>query len=244
MTVDALRDLWDAALDLYLGSACAGCGGPGRALCPACEAALPSGARLALPTPCPPGLVPVWAGGEYDGMLRELVLAHKEHRRIALARPLGTVLAHAVEAALPDPRSAGRLLLVPVPSSRGVVRRRGHDPLLRIAQRAASRLRRRGREVDVVRLLGVRRTPRDQSGLTASERWSNLQGAFAARRADGMRVALVDDVVTTGATLREAQRALEDAGAQVRAAVTICATTRRVVPSSGRSALVPPGNGY
>jgi predicted amidophosphoribosyltransferase len=217
--------LWDAAVDLLLGSCCAGCERPGRVLCRDCREALPRTGRPAWPTPTPPGLVLPVAGGEYAGPLRALVLAHKEHRRLALARPLGAVLAGVV-AVLPV---SPPYRLVPVPSTRQAVRTRGHDPLARIACAAAAALRRDGRPATVERLLVPARRAADQAGLDRAARAANLAGALRClrppTRAAGPLV-VVDDVVTTGATLREAQRALEDAGHQVAGAAVVAATVR------------------
>lgn len=110
------------------------------------------------------------------------------------------------------------VLLVPVPSARGAVRARGHDPARRIALAAAGELRRTGTPARVVAVLRQRRWVADQSGLNSRQRLDNLAGALevvgggARLLADGP-VVLVDDLMTTGASLREAARA-------VRAAVT------------------------
>lgn len=223
----------DAFLDLVLGSSCAGCDVPGRALCRRCEAALPIGARMSMPTPSPEGLVDVWAAAPYDGLIRSLVLAHKEHRRISLAGPLGIVLATAI-ATVSD---GAPIALVPVPSSPWAVRSRGHDPVLRMARASASALRSTGIDARVSRLLQLVRRPADQSGLTSAERAANLAGLFRARPANAgspsrTRVLVIDDIVTTGATLREAQRALEVAGHTVCAAVTLASTRRSSLPRS------------
>ncbi|MGI5232974.1 phosphoribosyltransferase family protein [Actinoallomurus sp. CA-142502] len=123
-----------AFLDLILPQPCAGCGGPGGLVCPACEDHLAGPARLCLPSPVPEGLPPPFAVAPYAGPVRRLIIAHKERGLSGLARPLGAALARAAtRAAAPGEP----LLLVPVPSSRASVRRRGHDPTLRIAQEAA-----------------------------------------------------------------------------------------------------------
>src|SRR3954449_9020191 len=114
--------LYDACLDLCLGSVCVVCSRPGRALCRPCLARLPRRAAAAWPTPTPPGLVRPSAAGEYAGALRAMVLAHKEHGRLALAGPLGDLLALAVIDSLPG--GGDRVDLVPVPSHRALVRAR------------------------------------------------------------------------------------------------------------------------
>jgi predicted amidophosphoribosyltransferase len=220
-------------VDLLTGAACSGCGRAGRLLCPPCRDGLRGCAQLAWPTPCPPGLVPPWAAGEYAGLLRELVLGHKEHGRLGLHRPLGLLLADAVEAAVGSPGCP--VLLVPVPSRPGTVRRRGHDATYRMTRSAAAVLRARGHRADVSRLLVVGPVL-DQAGLDAGARAANLAGSMAcpsarlrrlARRLGEAVVVVCDDVLTTGATAREAQRALASSGVRVAAVATVAATRRR-----------------
>jgi predicted amidophosphoribosyltransferase len=221
----------DAWLDLLLGSSCAVCGAPGRAVCAACDRALPRVAAACWPTPTPPGLVRPSAVGPYAGALRALVLQHKEHGRLSLSRPLGRLLACAAEDAW---KAAGTGLeptfdLVPVPSHPGVVRARGQDPMLRVARCAAAALRRTGASVGVRPVLRVVRRPGDQAGLGAAERAANVRGRFALRAGAALPrpVVLVDDVVTTGATLREAQRAIEAGFPAPLGAAAVAATVRR-----------------
>ncbi|WP_437087443.1 ComF family protein [Streptomyces sp. enrichment culture] len=111
----------------------------------------------------------------------------------------------------------GPVLLVPVPSARRAVRARGHDPARRIALAAAGELRRTGTPARVAAVLRQRRAVADQSGLGSRQRSDNLAGALtvvpgAARLLrDGGPVVLVDDLVTTGASLAEAARAVRAA---------------------------------
>jgi predicted amidophosphoribosyltransferase len=232
-----VRDLplIDACLDLLLGSACVGCGRPGRALCPSCRAVLPEVAAPAWPTPTPPGLAPPFATGPYDGLLRGMVLGHKERRVLALGRPLGRQLAVSVAAAVAGlPPGDAPLALVPVPSRPAAVRARGHDPTLAMTRIAAAELRSAGRAAVIARLLRSRPGVADQAGLTAGQRHANLAGSMACPasavrrlRLPRAHVVVCDDVLTTGATAREAQRALEAAGVPVRAVATVAATVRR-----------------
>ncbi|MFC9849450.1 ComF family protein [Streptomyces sp. NPDC060223] len=115
-----------------------------------------------------------------------------------------------------DPGGAGRgaVLLVPVPSSRWAVRARGHDPARRIALAAAGELRRAGTPARVLAVLRQRRAVADQSGLNSRQRLDNLAGALEVAAggerllAAGSRIVLVDDLMTTGASLTEAARAV------------------------------------
>jgi predicted amidophosphoribosyltransferase len=242
--VDLWGELADAAADLLLGGRCAGCTRPGRVLCPACEIALPVRAHPAWPDPVPEGLAPPWAASEYAGVVRGLVVGHKERRLLALRAPLAGLLAQAVSAAVAEV-PGDPVVLVPVPSRPGVVRGRGHDPTGRLVTGAAARVRRSGVDAIALPLLRSRPGAVDQAGLGADERARNLAGSMhcpgellrrlAARRTRA-RIVVCDDVVTTGVTLREAQRALEAVGLEVTALAAVAATRRRI-RSAGPPAL-------
>lgn len=170
-----------------------------------------------------------------------MVLGLKEHRLLGLVRPLGALLAAAVAAAAPD---SGAVLLVPVPSRPATVRARGHDPTSAVTARAAALLRRTGVDARVARLLRLRPGVLDQAGLDATARASNLAGSMTcpspalgriSARCPAGRVVVCDDVLTTGATAREAQRALQAVGLEV-CGVAVVAATRRLFPASGRAA--------
>ncbi|MEV7567697.1 ComF family protein [Streptomyces tanashiensis] len=211
-----MRGWWREIAGLVLPVACGGCGRPRTELCPSCADALAGAApRRVRPAPAPAGLPVVHAAAPYADAVRHLLLAHKERGALPLAGPLGGALAGAVEAAAGPGEGPedGPLLLVPVPSSRSSVRARGHDPTRRIARAAAARLRRAGRQARVVPVLRQGRPVADQAGLGARGRLANLSGALevvpgGARLLTAGRVILVDDLMTTGASLAEAARAL------------------------------------
>jgi predicted amidophosphoribosyltransferase len=225
----------DAAIDLLLGGSCVGCARPGRLLCRGCREELPCGASPSWPTPVPAGLVEPWAASVYEGTVRSMVLGLKERRLLGLAVPLARLLAAAVSCELPR---GSPLVLAPVPSRPRVVRARGHDPTHAITVRAARQLKSGGFDVEVRRLLRLRAGVADQSGLDATERAANLAGSMRARgpavqgvlrRRPEVRVVVCDDVLTTGSTARESQRALEEAGLEVVRVATVAATPRRCV---------------
>ncbi|WP_030771587.1 ComF family protein [Streptomyces sp. NRRL F-2664] len=211
-----MRGWWRELAGLVLPVDCAGCGAARVLVCADCAGGL-SGAAAGLvsPYPRPQGLPVVRAAAAYEGAVRAVLLAHKERGVLPLAGVLGGALAAAVLAGGPE-RGRGEVALVPVPSARRQVRARGHDPARRIALAAAGRLRRAGVAARVAPVLELRRAVADQAGLGARQRRENLAGALAVRRdgvrlTAGARIVLVDDVVTTGATLAEAARAVREA---------------------------------
>lgn len=167
----------------------------------------------------------------YDGHVRDFLLAYKEDGVTALRRPLGAALASSLRAAV-GPESDRPVVVVPVPSSRAARRRRGCDVVADLATTAVAMLRAEGQPVRVVRALQHSRRVADSAGLSAEQRSANLAGAFTTRAAGsrlpvGTRVVVVDDLVTTGVTLRECADSLRAAGTEVVAAATVAATRRR-----------------
>jgi predicted amidophosphoribosyltransferase len=218
-----------AAIDLVAPGSCAGCGGPARLLCDVCLRVLATPVAFTSPDPCPPNLPPVASVAPYDGPAGSAIVAHKDAGRLGLAVPLGDALARAV---LATAAPGDDVVVLPVPSSAVSVRRRGHDPMARVARRAVARLREEGVPARLVAGLRHARRISDQSGLSAEERGHNLTGAFVARpRAQrqlaGRSVVVVDDVVTTGSTLAEAVRAVRRAGGHVVGVATVAATSRQ-----------------
>lgn len=236
----------DAALDLFLGSRCVGCDVPGRMLCPDCRGGLSDRAAPAWPSPVPAGLVAPWATEVYDGAVRALVVGHKDRGQWSHRRVLGDLLATSVRAAGADLDPTVPLVLVPVPSRPGAGRQRGYEATAALVRRAA-RVLRPEREVVVAPLL-VSRGAADQAGLDARGRAANVDGSMhcpsaalarLARRRGTAYVMVCDDVLTTGATAREAQRALEAVGLVPVAVAAVAATrrtARQVTPTVGPGA--------
>lgn len=217
-------------LDLLFPGRCAGCGRPGAQCCPDCRRWLQQQPSAAWPHPVPRGLPPPWAIAEYDGVVRALLLSYKERGAVGLGSILAGGLASSVQAAMPA--NGGPVRLVPVPSSRRVVRDRGDDVVLRMTCRAASAVRRAGGDVTVIPALRHVRRVADSAGLGARERQANLSGALAVsegrqRQLAGALVVITDDLITTGATIAEAAQVLGSRGAVVVGAAVVAATRRR-----------------
>lgn len=174
--------------------------------------------------------VPVLAVLDNVGPAARVVVAWKDRGRLRLTDPLGRLLAVGCSMVPVSARAA----LVPVPTSRAQVRRRGADPMHLLAGRAVADLGAVGVDAVLVPVLRRVRSTRDQAGLGAQERRANVTGAFAADhsavarcvRAGIEEVLVVDDVLTTGASAREAVRALAAAGLRTSAVVVVAHTPR------------------
>lgn len=173
-------------------------------------------------------LWPVWAATAYTGPVRDVVVAWKDHGRTDLTRDLRTTMARLAGEVRPtlEQLHAGPLRIVPVPSSGAARRRRGREPVVELARAVAT-----GAGAPLVRglahrsrVLGVR----DQVGLGSRARAGNVSRSVRpTRRAPemvGAGCVLVDDVLTTGATLAECSRAVTMAGGRVVAALVLAAT--------------------
>jgi predicted amidophosphoribosyltransferase len=205
------------ALALLLPVECAGCGADDRGLCAICVSELQ-------PSPTPR----VTAGGlwvvtalRYEGRVRRVILALKEQHRtdlaVALSRPLAVAVRQSRASAHAQRPGTGLEIAV-VPTSRSSYRRRGYDPVSVILRHTGYR---------PAAVLRTSRRTASQKSLDSAARASNVHGAMVARRPlTGRIFVLVDDVLTTGATLDEAVRAIRAAGGEVAAAATIAFTPR------------------
>ena len=165
----------------------------------------------------------MFALGRYAGARRQAIVAVKERGRTDLIAPLAVPLAGALHRLLCWRMLDLPLTLIPAPTRRSAARRRGGDPIERIAAAAVAR----HPGMTVAAALRMRALTRDSVGLGSGARERNISGGVLLRRGrpqlGGGDVLLVDDVVTTGATLAESVRVLRSGGVPVTAALVIAA---------------------
>lgn len=203
--------------DMIFDSRCAGCDRVGPVLCRTCRFALAAPAAM-------PQSGDVIAALPFAGRPRDVLLGFKYGNRRQLAHHVAGLLVNRLLAAGVGPHDID--VVTWAPTSRKRRRRRGFDQAEVVAQRVAAQL-----GVPCRRLL---EREGDDTPQTGRDRTSRLHGPVfrASPRAAGERVLIVDDVVTTGATLRSAAVALRQAGAHsvVRSAL---ATTPATVARRG-----------
>lgn len=164
--------------------------------------------------------MPVFSLGRYAGARRNAIVAVKEHGRADLVRPLGDALRGGLRQLVMWGVLDAPLAVVPAPTRRHAARRRGGDPVARMAVAATSG----GQDVNVVRALRMTALVRDSVGLSSAARQRNVAGRVrpwgSPHGLDG-DVVVVDDIVTTGATVSESVRVLQTSGARVIAVLAL-----------------------
>lgn len=220
----SLRRLTSSALDLAFPAACSGCGREGLPLCPVCLPALdarqrlPGGTPIGLPAEIPAPLLQLEWCAPFAGPVRDALHDLKYAGERRLAEPLGAAIARRWALV-----GIGAQVIVPVPVHAARERHRGYDQAVLIAAVAAGRL-----GLPLARSLERGRATIAQFELGRDERAANVADAFRLRAADsgahavvGRWVLLVDDVVTTGATLAACATALRRAGAAAVSAIAV-----------------------
>ncbi len=216
-----MRSLARDLADLVLARSCAGCEAPGTVLCPACWSHL---TRSVIERSLPDGTLAT-ASTDYLGIGTNVVIAHKEHGWHALTPMLGVLLARAVTTLTADPVS-----LVPIPPHAQALARRGTDPLADIVTATTRALHSVGQHAQCRPVLMRRQDAGALKLLGREERRLAVQSSFAlSPRTPGLtgRVIIVDDVITTGITVVEARRTLEQAGIAVHGVAAVASTPLR-----------------
>jgi len=186
----------------------------------------PEGPRCGMCRRAAPPFARAVAFGAYDGVLRDLIHLLKYQRVHPVAPLLGRLLGQALAGvSLPE-----NLLVVPVPLFKDKLRERGFNQAEQIARAFVRQHVSGAIQLDASSLVRSRQTA-SQTGLTRHQRRANVRGAFSVVRPERImakNVLVVDDVMTTGATVSECARVLVRAGARQVLVATVARATREV----------------
>ncbi len=173
---------------------------------------------------------PTYAAIRYDRVAMKIVLQAKEEGNRSAQALLATAIRSSITHIISS--SSKEFALVPIPTSTKPYRRRGIDPILELASQTRLQMQDANQKFTVAQLLEVRKPLQDQTGLTNLERLRNLAGAFQVKNEiardfyDSRPIIVIDDVVASGSTLREAVRALKERNLTVIGAASACFTFR------------------
>ena len=235
--VRVAMEAWASEIrDLLLPRGCAGCDRPDYALCPHCASEFH---QYATWRESASGLT-CHACASYRGFARHAVLSWKDHDDLELDAAFAQFMAELVPACGvvtrlrsggPPADSTGPVLVVPAPSSFTSMSRRGRNHTLPLARAVAEALSACGIEacaVEALRMRGVRsKAVQTSSGAARSSRLAGHISVVHARSLAGARVILVDDIITSGATIRQCAQAIEQASGTV---VSACALAHTPAP--------------
>lgn len=176
---------------------------------------------------------PVTSSVTYNETAKAIVLSAKENGVKFTRSLVVSELSAAIKVLIKEPKSISEINLVPIPSSRKARARRGFDFISQVTNILAKELNENSESISFFArpILSINKRVLDQSGLSELQRHENLLGAFEVAKPlnSTAPIIIIDDVITTGSTLREAVRALKERNLTVLGASTACASQRRLL---------------
>lgn len=215
-------------LDLLFRTICVGCGALNTSLCARCEQSIH---RTNRPILVGTASLPTWSGARYDAALRKVVLAAKQTGRTQFLDVMAQLVARAITLALVQLQCEGAVGLVPIVSGKKTRQSSGLDIASEICRRAIPLAAIGGVELVRILALSSRQGDVSQKQLGRADRAANVRGKFTVHdyhRLVGLPLLIVDDVVTTGATIESAASVLRRAGGNIVGAVVACDRPTRV----------------
>ena len=157
---------------------------------------------------------PIYSAIPYSPIAGKIILSAKENGILNAEKLIVSALKHALRYCITE---QGKASLVPIPSRKSVSRLRGRQFITALSRQLSTET-----GLPLYENLRHTRAVRDQSTLDAKSRFENIDGALISEKFFSGKAFLIDDLITTGATLNEAARALRMQGIEVAAAVTAC----------------------
>jgi predicted amidophosphoribosyltransferase len=214
--------------ELVFSKACISCSVPQFWLCPSCLA----GWNTNLKKSSIDGK-PIYFKSDYTSKTASVILAAKEGNDLNAIALLASAISQSIVFSTLDLRGKGIITLITIPSSTSAIRRRGRDHINILAQHVLKNLEEKSITAYYAPILFQKKSTKDQSELSSRQRMENTKGNFVVKSCEIPQGAiyLIDDLITTGASMLEGVRALSEAKISIAAGVTACAV--------GRISLIP-----
>ena len=214
--------------ELIFSKACISCSVPQFWLCPSCLAGWNTNVKKSSI-----GSKPIYFKSDYTSKTASVILAAKEGNDLNAIALLASAISQSIVFSTLDLRVNGIITLITIPSSSSAIRRRGRDHINILAQHVLKNLEEKSITAYYAPILFQKKSTKDQSALSSRQRMENTKGNFVVKSCEIPQGAiyLIDDLITTGASMLEGVRALSEAKITIAAGVTACAV--------GRISLIP-----
>jgi predicted amidophosphoribosyltransferase len=176
---------------------------------------------------------PIYFKSDYTSKTASVILAAKEGSDLSATALLASAISKSIAFSISDLRLSGVITLITIPSAPSAIRRRSQDHINTLAEYVQRDLKQQSITTYYAPILFQKKSIRDQSQLSSKQRMENTRGKFAVKFCEIPQgaVFLIDDLITTGASILEGVRALSEAKIAITAGVTACAV--------GRISLIP-----
>ena len=203
--------------ELVFTKVCISCAAPEYWLCPSCLSAWNTSVKKNFIEG-----KPIYFKSDYTSKTASVILAAKEGNNL-----------NAIELLASELRISSEITLVTIPSAPSAIRRRGRDHINTLAEYVQKNLQQKSIRAQYAPILFQKKSIKDQSQLSSQQRMENTKGKFAVKSCEIPQgaVYLIDDLITTGASMLEGVRALSEAKITIAAGITACAV--------GRISLIP-----
>ncbi len=212
-----------ALKELVYPTTCAGCNLLGTQLCNSCSETWFTPPKLNYL-----GESKLYFVANYNPQSARIILAAKEDGNVFCINLLARCIARSIIFALPESFIAQPVAIITIPSSPAAIRRRGRDHISQVAKQVVKNLAVENIPATYSPVIYLSKNIKDQSKLNSRQRTQNLSGAFSVKNCEipSGDLFLIDDLVTTGASIQEGVRALANAKIGITAVITACAVGR------------------
>ena len=209
--------------ELVFTNSCISCTTPKFWLCPECLAGWSAGVKKNWLAG-----ISIYFKSDYSSKTASVILAAKEGNNVNAINLLANAISQSIIFSLTDLKLTGVITLITIPSSPAAIRRRGRDHISILAESVQKELTKKSIPINYAPILFQKKSIKDQSQLSSAQRKENTSGKFAVKTCEIPQgaVFLIDDLITTGASMQEGVRALAEAKITVAAGVTACAVRR------------------